>query len=75
VRRGRLFHQSTGSAPLHPTDRVNELISIEDDEKPFQGAHLVARTRRDVFPEDAPGILDSPQYGVLVRLGHWSRAY
>ena len=36
-----------GSAPLHPTDGVNELISIEDDEKPFQGAHRVARTRRD----------------------------
>jgi hypothetical protein len=37
---------------------VDDLISIEDGEEPIQRVHRVARTRRNVFCDDSPGILD-----------------
>ena len=55
-----LFHKSKGSASFHPVESVDDLIPIEDGEELFQRVHWVARTRRNEFSEDAPGVLDSP---------------
>lgn len=55
-----LFHKSKGSASFHPVEGVDDLIPIEDGEELFQRVHWVARTRRNEFSEDAPGILDGP---------------
>ncbi len=72
---GYLFYKAKGSAPLHSINSVDNLISIENGYQPVHRMRGVARARCNVLPEDAPGILVSPQHGVLIRLGHWYAHY
>jgi hypothetical protein len=74
VRRAALlFHKAKGSAPFHSIESVDKLISIEDRDEPVHRTRSVSWAWRDVFPEDAPGILHSLQYGVLIRGVHGTR--
>jgi hypothetical protein len=66
-----LFHEAKGSSYFHSIDSVDNLISIENGYQLVHRSRGVARTGRNVFPKDASGLLDSPQRGVLIRLGHW----
>jgi hypothetical protein len=52
---------------------VDNLVSIENGYQPVHRARSVARAECNVFPEDAPGILDGRQYDVLIRGVHGAR--
>jgi hypothetical protein len=62
-----LFHNSKGPAPFHSIDN---LISIEDRDKPVHCTRGVPWAWRDVFSEDAPGILHRSQYSLLISVVH-----
>ena len=68
-----LFHKAKDSAPVHSIESVDNLISIEDGDEPVHCTRGVSWTWRDVFSEDAPGILHSSQDRVLIRVGHGTR--
>jgi hypothetical protein len=74
VHAGGLFYEAK-AAPFHTIDSVDNLISIENGYQPVHRSRGVARAGCNVFPKDAPGILDSPQQGVLIWLGHWYAPY
>jgi hypothetical protein len=80
VRRGRffkpggpLFHKAKSPAPFQSIKRVDNLVSIENGYQPMHRARSVARAQCNVFPKDAPGILDGRQYDVLIRGVHGTR--
>jgi hypothetical protein len=62
-----LFHKAKDSAPVHSIESVDNLISVEDGYQPVQCECGVPWAWHVVFCEDAPGILDSLQYSVLIR--------
>jgi hypothetical protein len=68
-----LFHKAKGSAPFHSIEGKDNLISTEDGDEPVHCTRGVMRAGRDVFSEDAPGILHSSQYRVLIRVVHGMR--
>ena len=55
-----------GPAPFHSIERVDNLVSIENGYQPVHRFRSVARAECNVFPKDAPGILDGHQYYVLI---------
>ena len=71
--RAPLFHKAKDSAPVHSIESVDNLISIEDGDEPVHCTRGVMWAWRDVFSEDAPGILHSSQYRVLIRGVHGTR--
>jgi hypothetical protein len=70
---GPLFHKAKGAAPFHSIESKDNLISIEDGDEPVHCTCSVVWTWRDVFSEDAPGVLHSSQYRVLIRVIHGTR--
>ena len=56
-------------ASIHPIERVNDIVPVEYHEKPFNGPRCVSRPF-EVFPEDAPCVLDCAQDRVLVGVIH-----
>ena len=68
-----LFHKAKGPAPFHSIESVDKFISIEDRDEPVHCMRSVSRPWRVVFSEDAPGILDSLQYSLLIRVVHGTR--
>jgi hypothetical protein len=70
---GPLFHKAKGAAPFHSIESVDDLISIEDRDEPVHCKRSVKWAWRVVFSEDAPGILDSLQYSLLIRVVHGTR--
>ena len=46
---------------------MGNLVSIENGYQPVHRARSVALAECNVFPKDAPGILDGRQYDVLIR--------
>jgi hypothetical protein len=68
-----LFHKAKSSAPFHPIESVDKIIFIEDRDEPVHCTRSVSWAWRDIFSEDAPGILHSLQYGVLIRGIHGTR--
>jgi hypothetical protein len=61
------LHKAKVSAPFHSIESVDNLISVEDGYQPVQCECGVPWAWHVVFCEDAPGILDSLQYSVLIR--------
>jgi hypothetical protein len=55
-----LFHEPECSAPFHAIESVDNFFSIENGYQPVHRSRGVAWAWCNVFPEDAPGILDSP---------------
>jgi hypothetical protein len=49
---------------------LDNLISIDDGDEPVHCMRSVSRAWRVVFSEDAPGILDSLQYSLLISVVH-----
>jgi hypothetical protein len=70
-----LFLEAKGSASLHSIDSVDNFIAIDNGCQPVHRCRGVARAGCNVFSKDASGILDTPQHGVLIRLGHWYAPY
>jgi hypothetical protein len=70
---GPLFHKAKSPAPFHSIKSVDHLISIENSYQPVHRSRGVARAECNVFPKDAPGILDGRQYDVLIRGVHGRR--
>jgi hypothetical protein len=70
---GPLFHKAKGAAPFHSIESVDDLISIEDRDEPVHCLRGVPWAWRVVFSEDAPSILDSLQYCLLIRVVHGTR--
>ena len=70
---GPLFHKAKGAAPFHSIEGVDDLISIEDPDEPVHCMRSVSRAWRVVFSKDAPGILQSLQYSLLIRVVHGTR--
>lgn len=68
-----LFHKAKGPAPSHSIESVDNLISIEDRDEPVHCMRGVSWAWRDVFSEDAPSILHSSQYSLLIRVVHGAR--
>jgi hypothetical protein len=68
-----LFNKSKSPALFHSIEGVDKLISIEDRDEPVHCTRSVPWPWRDVFSENAPGILNSLQYGVLIRGVHGTR--
>jgi hypothetical protein len=68
-----LFHKAEGPAPFQSIKGVDNLLSIENGYQPVHRARSVARAECNVFPKDAPGILDGRQYDVLIRSVHGTR--
>ena len=64
-----LFHKAKGPAPFHSIESVDNLISVEDR---YEVVHRLVRVadKPNVFPKDAPGIFQSPQYSLLIRVVH-----
>jgi hypothetical protein len=56
------IHKAKGPAPFHSIESVDNLISIENGYQPVHHSRGVARAECNVFPKDAPGILDGRQY-------------
>ena len=71
--RSRLFHKAEGSAPFQSIKGVDNLVCIENGYQPMHRARSVAQAQCNVFPKDAPGILDGRQYDVLIRGVHGTR--
>ena len=71
-RRGS-FHEPKGPAPFHSIESVDNLVSIENGYQPVHRARSVALAECNVFPKDAPGVLDGRQYDVLIRGVHGAR--
>jgi hypothetical protein len=67
------FHKAKDSAPAHSIESKDNLVSIEDGDEPVHCTRGVMWAWRDVFSEDAPGILHSSQYRVLIRGVHDTR--
>jgi hypothetical protein len=59
-----LFHKAKSPSPFHSIDSVDNLISIEDRDEPVHCPGGVPWAWRDVFSEDAPGILHRSQYSL-----------
>src|SRR5215207_4397419 len=68
-----LFHEPKGPGPFHSIKSVDNLVSIENGYQPVHRARSVALAECNVFPKDAPGVLDGRQYDVLIRGVHGSR--
>jgi len=68
-----LFHKAKDSAPVHSIESVDNLISIEDRDEPVHCPGGVPWAWRDVFSEDAPGILHCSQYSLLISVVHGTR--
>jgi hypothetical protein len=68
-----LFHKAKDSAPVHSIESKDNFTSIEDGDEPVHCTRGVMWAWRDVFSEDAPGILHSSQYRVLIRGVHGTR--
>jgi hypothetical protein len=70
----RLYSTSRkGPALFHSIKSVDNLVSIENGYQPVHRARSVARAECNVFPKDAPGVLDGRQYDVLMRGVHGAR--
>jgi hypothetical protein len=67
------FHKPNCAAALHPIHGVDNFVSTENGNKPVHRSCGVVRAGCDVFPEDAPGILHSLQYDVLIWGVHATR--
>jgi hypothetical protein len=63
-------HEPKGSAPFQSIKGVDNLVFIENGYQPVHRARSVARAECNVFPKDAPGILDGRQYDVMIRGVH-----
>ena len=71
---GLLFHKAKSPAPFHSIESVDNLIPIEDRDKPVHRTRGVPwASWRDVFSEDAPGILHRSQYSLLISVVHGTR--
>ena len=70
---GPLFHKAKGAAPFHSIESVDDLISIEYRDEPVHCTRGVSWAWRDVFSEDAPGVLHSSQDRLLIRVVHGTR--
>jgi hypothetical protein len=68
-----LFHKAEGPAPFQSIKGLDNLVSIENGYQPVHRARGVARAECNVFPKDAPGILDGCQYDVLIGGVHGTR--
>jgi hypothetical protein len=68
-----LFHKAKSPALFRSIESVDKFISIEDRDEPVHRLRSVSWTGHDVFSEDAPGIFDGLQYGVLICGGHGTR--
>jgi hypothetical protein len=49
---------------------VNDVILVEYRSQTFHGSRRVALSPLNVFPEDAPGVLDGAQERLLVGIIH-----
>jgi hypothetical protein len=57
-------------APLYSIKRMNDVVPIKHGQQTFRRSRRVARSGLDVFPEDAPSVLDCAQERVLVGIIH-----
>ena len=67
------FHKANSPALFHSVESLDNFISIEDCDEPVHCTRRVAWAWRNVFSENAPGILNSMQYRVLIRGVHGTR--
>lgn len=68
-----LFNKSKSLALFHSIEGVDKLISIENRDEPVHCTCSVSWPWHDIFSENAPGILNSLQYGILIRGVHGTR--
>jgi hypothetical protein len=68
-----LFHKAKSPTPFHSINSMDNLFSVENGYQPVYRSRGVSRAECNVFPEDAPGILDGRQYDVLIRGVHGTR--
>ena len=67
------IHKPDDSAPLHPIESVDDIVSVKHREQPLNRPRRVTRARGDVFTEDLPSVLDGTQHSILVGSIHASR--
>jgi hypothetical protein len=67
------FHKAKVPALSHSIDGVDKLVSFENGYQPVHCQRGVSQAWRVVFSEDAPGILESLQYSLLIRVVHGTR--
>jgi hypothetical protein len=61
--------------PYHPAapysiKRMNDVVPIEYGLQTFHRSRRVPRSRLDIFPENAPGVLNGPYQNLLVGIIH-----
>ena len=52
---------------------MNDLVPIEDGQQALHRSRRVARPGLNVFAQHAPGVLNGPKEGILVRIIHDAR--
>jgi len=66
LKRRVVIDQSDHSAPIHPVKCVHDVVPIEYCQQALHGSRRVARSRLNVLPEDAPGVLYGAHERILV---------
>jgi hypothetical protein len=61
------------STPIHSIERVHDVAPIEHGKEALNGLRRVALAGLDVFPEDAPGVLNSAQQRFLIGITHLTK--
>ena len=64
------LNQSYHPAPLYPVKGVHDVVPVEYGQEMFHRSGSVARPGINIFPQDAPGILNSTNDRVLVGTIH-----
>ena len=52
---------------------MNDIVPIEDGQQALHRSRSVPRPRLNVFAQHAPGVLNGPKEGILVRIIHDAR--
>jgi hypothetical protein len=63
---GLVVDQAQHSPPFYSIEGMHDVTVIEYGQQTLQGLRFIARSRVNVFPKDAPGVLYGPQKRVLV---------
>src|SRR5260221_14295637 len=59
-------------APIHSIERMHDIVLVEYRYQTLHGSGRVGLPRLNVFPKDAPGVLDSAQDRLLVGIIHYT---
>jgi hypothetical protein len=67
---GSSLNQSYHPTPIHPVKGMHDVVPVEYGQETFYRSGSVARPGLNVFPKDAPGVLDGAQDSLLVWIIH-----